>query len=172
MKKLIAVFLMVTMLTGCESSGRVHDKNYLRAVEIDGDKITMCFFGENTKPVKVKAENPVSAVEKAELITGKQIFTGYTEMIAIKECDTVTTLENMLHHLKVSPSCYVVRTQVKDIFSENSAEVLEGSVKNALLDGFASDCDIITVMGNLLDPRIKTEIPEINSKGFIGNTVI
>ena len=166
MKKLIAVFLMVTMLTGCESSGRVHDKNYLRAVEIDGDKITMCFFGENTKPVKV------NAVEKAERITGKQIFTGYTEMIAIKECDTVTTLENMLHHLKVSPSCYVVRTQVNDIFSENSAEALEGSVKNALLDGFASDCDIITVMGNLLDPRIKTEIPEINIEGFIGNTVI
>ena len=37
-KIILVTFLPMFMLTGCASSGRVHDKDYLRAVSISGDE--------------------------------------------------------------------------------------------------------------------------------------
>ena len=54
------------MLTGCKSDGRVHDKNYLRAVGIDGETVTMAFF--DGSQVTVDSSEPEKARKSAKIL--------------------------------------------------------------------------------------------------------
>lgn len=177
-KKLIlsGIFILFTF-TGCESNGRVHDKNYLRAVSVTGDTqktVTFTFFNNDGRYITTSGKDINEAKEIAEIRTGKKIFTGYTEMIVLDGNNSIETLEFMLHKWKVSPSCIIAHSgdeNGENIFS-SSIERLSGSVRQSVKQGQIPECDIITVMSRLLDENHTADVAEITSDGVTGINVI
>ncbi len=172
-KKLALLFLTIMTafcFCGCESNGRVHDKNYLRAVSVSGKDektVTFTFFSKDGRYITTSGKDITSAKKLAEIQTGRKIFTGYTEMILIDDLNGIDTLEFMLHKWKVSPSCIVAYAgeDSEEIFGNSTIERLSGSVHNAVKQGKAPECDIITVLSELLSDEKTAEIAEITSDG-------
>lgn len=171
MKRIILLLGMTILFTftGCESSGRVHDKNYLRAVSVSGDDektVTFTFFTKDGKYITTSGKDITSAKELAELRTGRKIFTGYTEMIVLDGKNSIETLEFMLHKWKVSPSCIIAYSENGENIFESSVERLTGSVMNAVKQGKAPECDIITVMSGLLGEKQSANVAGISADGI------
>ncbi|MDE6781948.1 MAG: hypothetical protein K2J40_10920 [Ruminococcus sp.] len=168
-KIILLGMLILFTFTGCESNGRVHDKNYLRAVSVSGDNekiVTFTFFTKDGKYITTSGKDLTEAKELAELRTGKKIITGYTEMIVLDGSNSVDILEFMLHKWKVSPSCIIAYSEDGDVF-DSSVEKLTGSVNNAISQGKAPECDIITVMSRLLGENQSAQVAGISSDGII-----
>lgn len=168
-KIILLGMLMLLTFTGCESNGRVHDKNYLRAVSVSGDNekiVTFTFFTKDGKYITTSGKDLTEAKELAELRTGKKIITGYTEMIVLDGRNSIDILEFMLHKWKVSPSCIIAYSEDDDVFDSN-VEKLTGSVNNAVSQGKAPECDIITVMSRLLGENQSAQVAGISSDGII-----
>lgn len=165
MRKFIfwGIILLFT-LTGCESNGRVHNKNYLRAVAVNENNVTFNFFNDD-EIITIDTNNLDFAKESAEICAGKKIFTGYTEIILINKPDSIATLEFMLKNWNISPSCLIAYSD-NNIF-ENNIEDLTGSINMAIKQKKIPECDIITVMSNLLGREHSAEIAEISGNGVI-----
>lgn len=146
MKKLV-VFLMLILFTGCSSDGQVYKKDYLRSVSVDGDKIIMTFFNDNTIELISDIEN---AEQKAAEITGHEIFTGHTELIVTGECDEINTLAFFLKKWKVSPDCTVISGS-GDILKEKDTADITGSVKILEKENKIEKSDIISTLSRLLN---------------------
>ena len=167
MKKFIILGMIILFtFTGCESNGRVHDKNYLRAVSVNEKSITLSFFNNNGKYITIDTNDLAFAKESAEIYTGKKIFTGYTEMIVVDDKNNIDILEFMLKKWNVSPSCIVAYSKDQKNIFENDIERLTGSIKNAVRQNKAPECDIITVMSGLLSENHSAQIAEISENGI------
>lgn len=167
----IIIMLSAALLTGCESSGKVNDKNYLKAVTISGSSnigLTMEFFGSDEK-ISAKGSKLADALGNAELSLGREIFTGYTELVVLDNCDYSGTLVHMLNEWKVSPDCIVAYGEPD--LKKCSAEQLKGSVKQAEKQKLTGKCDIISVLSKL-EQNGKSSAPQVSDEGFCGNTVI
>ena len=142
------------MLTGCTSNGLVHDKNYVRAAAVtsgSGAEITLAFFSDGSEPLTVTGETISDALGKAQLRTGREIFTGFTELLIIDGTSSAETLEYMLSEWKLSPSCSVAYSgSGSDVLMAENAELLRGAVKEAERSGKAPDCGIVTVLKELM----------------------
>lgn len=161
--------IILFTFSGCASNGHVQDKNYLRAVSVSGGEektVTFTFFTKDGQYITTSGEDITQAKEMAELRTGQKIFTGYTEMIVLDGSDSIDTLEFMLHKWKVSPSCIVAYSEDNDDIFKSSVERLSGSVHNAVKQGKAPECDIITVMGELLSEKQSAQVAGITPDGF------
>lgn len=159
----LGIILLFT-LTGCESNGRVHNKNYLRAIAISENNVTFNFFNDD-EIITINTNDLDFAKESAEIFAGKKIFTGYTEIILIDKPNSIDTLEFILKKWNVSPSCLIAYSN-NDIF-ENSIENLADSINMAIKQKKIPECDIITVMSNLLNEKHSAEIAEISDNGII-----
>lgn len=167
MRKFIILGIIILFtFTGCESDGRVHDKNYLRAVSVNEKSITLSFFNNNGKYITIDTNDLDFAKESAEIYTGKKIFTGYTEMIVVDDKNNIDILEFMLKKWNVSPSCIVAYSKDQKNIFENDIERLTGSIKNAVRQKKAPECDIITVMSRLLSENHSAQIAEISENGI------
>lgn len=170
-KMILAALAAVFTLTGCASSGLVHDKNYLRAVSITGENeknLTFTFFTENGDPVSASGKDIDSAQKSAEIKSGKPIFTGYTELVILGECSYRETLDYLLNDWKVSPSCIIAYSENGEKLLEKAdAEALYGSIKQAVAQGKIPECDIITVLGELLSDSDPAEVSEITNSGSL-----
>ncbi|MDE7364488.1 MAG: hypothetical protein K2N27_06335 [Ruminococcus sp.] len=169
-KRILFLSLALATLTSCSSHGNVSTKAYLRAMAVDGKKITFAFFEEEQKPITITAENPAKAKEIAELSIGKEIFTGHTELILLKNCDNLETLDFMLHKWKMSPSCMIAKPEYngRTILAQANPENLTGSIETAKKHGLASECDIITVLSGFLSESESAEVAELSENGFCG----
>ena len=169
-KKFLLLSLGLFTLTGCSSHGNVSTKAYLRAAALDGNKLTFAFYSEEQKAITVTAENPAEAKKIAELSIGKEIFTGHTELIMLKNCNNLETLDFMLHEWKLSPSCMIAQPEYngRTILAQADPENLTGSIKTAQKQELSRKCDIITVRSGLLDDDETVEIAELSEKGFCG----
>lgn len=165
-KRFILLLIAALTLTGCSSKARLNDTSYLRAAAIDGineKKLSFAFFTDNDSVASSKGTDIDSAKKAAELSGGKVIFTGYTELVILGDCDYRKILESLLNDWKVPPSCLVVRSD-SDIesFEDIDLKRLIGSIKRATEQGIAPQCDIVTVLEKLLDDSENTEIPRIS----------
>ncbi len=154
MKKLIFMLLTAALcMTGCNSTGLVHDKCYLRAVYIDGEtekRLTFVFFSDD-RPVSAEGPDISSAVKEAEIKAGKPIVTGFTELILLGNCDTSKILDYMLNTWKVSPSCRVIENQENDeLLRKHDAEFLCGAVKEAEKQGKIPPSQIVPTLHRAL----------------------
>lgn len=170
MVKRFLLLLAVITLTGCSSHGNVSTKAYLRAAALDGNKLTLAFYSEEQEAITVTADNPAEAKKIAELSIGKEIFTGHTELVMLKNCDTLETLDFMLHEWKLSPSCLIAKPEYngRTVLALADPENLTGSIKIAQKQELAPKCDIITVLSGLLGENESAEVAELSEKGFCG----
>ena len=171
-KLLMIVCAGIISLTGCADSGLVHDKNYLRAASITADEeteLTLVFFTGNEKKVTVSGKDISTAMKNAEILTGKEIFAGHMELAVLGDCNYRDTLELLLNDWKVSPSCIVSHcSDGGTLLSERNVETLTGAVKNAQKQKKTPDCDIISVLGDVLDEKSSAEIAELDKSGIVG----
>ena len=151
LKVFLLMICTLCLVTGCESSGKVHDKAYLRSAVIDGDSYTLTFFSDDQKPVKITAEGLLQARNEAGLTLGKEVFTGYTELVILEKADSRAVMEALLKDWKVSPNCMTVSG--KGDFSGADPEKPEGEIRLAIKQGKVPECDIITVLSQLLTER-------------------
>ncbi|MBE6862075.1 MAG: hypothetical protein E7497_04130 [Ruminococcus sp.] len=175
--RLFAAAVGAILLTGCKSSDRVHDKNYVRALALSGHegKIAVFdFYDEESKPYASAGEDFDALREKAELELGKTLFTGHTELIVLGDCDFTASLEFLLNEWKVSPSCLVVYSDEKEWYNieEGKTDVLADSVRNAVKQGKSPECDIVTVLSGLLSEEGFAEVPFADSDGIDGTYII
>ncbi len=169
----VMICLALLPLTACASTGRVHDKDYLRAVSLNGTDaktLTMTFFMDDSRDITVTGGDIVSALEAAELECGRPIFTGYTELVLLDGEDSFEELEYILKEWKVSPSCIVTYGR-GDVFRDKPAEVLAGSVKQAVKQGEAPDSGIVTVLGELLREG-EAEVAWLTGEGVCGTHIL
>ncbi|MBR6968686.1 MAG: hypothetical protein IKH78_09150 [Ruminococcus sp.] len=138
----------LVLLTGC-SSGRIHERSYLRAAAFSGSSLTLSFF-EEEDCLSAEGENIRSALENAELKNGREIFTGFTELAVIGDGDVRGLLNSLLNEWKVSPSCMIVySSDGGSLLAEAGAERLRGMAEQAVKQGIAPECDIITLLSRL-----------------------
>ena len=156
MKKVIipAVLAFAAVFTtGC-ASGRIHEKSYLRAAAVsceNGTEAVFSLFSEKDA-VSGKGADIDLAGADAELKNGKEIFTGYTELIIVDGRECRELLGHLLAKWKVSPSCRVVYCEKGgELLAEHDAEQLIGISEQAVKQGIAPESDIITVLGELCD---------------------
>lgn len=168
-----ALLIAAAALTGCASDGNVSDKRYLRAAVIGSDSVTMAFFSEADDVVTVSAADPEEARSAAELAGGREIFTGYTELVILDGSDSAAALRFMLNEWRVSPSCIVVYPEGggAELLGTRTAEELEGAVKAAREQELAGRCDIVSVLGGLLCDG-SAEVPVLSRDGFAGTRTI
>lgn len=171
--KLIAASAALAMLTGCAADGKVSDKSYLRAAAIDGNVVTLSFFSDEDENITVAANDLSQAKTAAELRAGKEVFTGYTELIVLGDDNNADTLSFILKEWKVSPECIIAGSSIsgETLLSERPPEELEGAVRSAQKHGLAGKCDIVTVLGRLLQNG-SAEVPELSREGFCGTSEI
>lgn len=172
--RLLAAAAAAMTLTGCAADVDVSKKSYLRAAAVDGESITFSFFAEEDEVMTVTADSPEKAKSAAELAAGKEIFTGYTELIVLGDCDSRETLSFMLREWKVSPSCIVAcpKGSGEELLSARTAEELEGAVKAAQKQELAGECDVITALGGLLNGKGTVDVPILSEKGFCGTVAL
>lgn len=150
-KMLMIIFAAGIMLTGCTQTGLVHDKSYLRAVYIGkNNEMTLVFFSDD-EIIETQGKDIDSAVELAEIKTGKPIVTGFTELIILGECNGAEVLEYMLNDWKVSPSCIVIEGQQSDgLLRKHYPELITGAVHEAEKQGMIKKCTIVAVLSEML----------------------
>jgi hypothetical protein len=140
-------------VTGC-SSGRIHEKSYLRAVSVTGygDKTTvLAFFGED-ETVSAVGYDLDQARYSAELKSGRDLFTGYTELIIVDGNECRDILWHILYKWKVSPSCKVVYCEDGgELLERYGAEQLIGISEQAVKKGMVPECSVITVLGKMCE---------------------
>ena len=159
--------------TGC-AAGRIHEKSYLRAAAISNINETEAVFSlfSEEKAVSGSGADIDLARADAELKNGKEVFTGYTELIIVDGRDCRELLGHLLNEWKISPSCMVV-------YSENGGELLEkfgaeqlaGISEQAVKQGIAPECDVITVLGELCENGTAT-VAELSADGTASSHII
>ncbi|MBR4627680.1 MAG: hypothetical protein IKO47_08285 [Ruminococcus sp.] len=171
---IVSALLMLVCTPGCET-GLVHNKSYLRAAVIScGDEVslTLAFFQEDSGTVTAHGKDIASAIDAAELCTGRKIFTGFTELVIVSGSSPAGTLEYVFEEWKVSPSCLVAAgSNASGLLTADSAERLHGSVEEASGQGIVPDCDIVTVLGSLLN-KGSAEVAELGENGVTGSIII
>lgn len=168
MRRILPILFGITMLTGCGSQGNVSKRAYLRAAAADGNRITFSFYSAEEGVMSITADNLMNAKSAAELALGKEIFTGHTELVILNGCDNLEILDYMLSEWKVSPSCRAVEAEVSgdELLNQRSAEELVGVIDTAQEKKLIPRCDIVTVLGELLN-HDKAAIPKLTAKGMI-----
>lgn len=141
--------LAMGLFTGCTSTGQVSDKSYVRCVGTDGKTVTLSFFSDE-RIITAEGHDISSALAAAEIKAGRPVVTGFTELMILGDCDRKAVLEDMLKEWKVSPSCMVMYSGDPGFTIENTdPSLLEGRLKEAVRQGKAPECDIVTVLGNM-----------------------
>ncbi|MCR4795612.1 MULTISPECIES: hypothetical protein [Ruminococcus] len=165
--------LIFMLFTGC-ASGKIHQRSYLRAAAVSGERggeLVLAFFDDDTA-VEASGEDTDAAQRAAELKNGKPVFTGYTELIIIDGTDCRERLVHMLTDWKVSPSCMVIYCgNGGTLLKEWDTEKLIGAAKQAVEQGIAPECDVITVLGKLCIGHT-AEIAELYADGTAGSHII
>ena len=171
----LAAGVMMCMLCGCNASGRVHDKAYLRAAALDGGgSLTLAFFSDD-EAMTVHGGDISEALENAEIKLGKRIFTGYTELVILGSGQSCEELKYLLRDWRVPPSCLTVcgSGSGERILKSNDPQALADGVKLAAKRKAAPPSDIITVLENMLaDDFSETALLSVTgevSTGVIGN---
>ena len=169
MRSLAAIFCAAALLTLCGcSSGRVNDKYYLRAMQVytdDDTSLDMEFFAEDISVRRASGDGLSVAKKQAELMCGKEISTGYTELLIIGGSGCCDVLTDMLNDWRVSPSCLVICCTDGSLLTESSAEQLTGAVREAVRQGIVPECGLKTVLGDLLHGS--AEVPELLPDGTL-----
>jgi len=141
--------LAMGLFTGCTSTGQVSDKSYVRCLGTDGKTVTLSFFSDE-RIITAEGEDISSALAEAEITAGRPVVTGFTELMILGDCDRKAVLEDMLKEWKVSPSCMVMYSGDPEFTIKNTdPSLLEGRLKEAVRQGKAPRCDIVTVLGNM-----------------------
>lgn len=172
-KCLAAAAAILLGLTGCEQ-GRIQEKGYLRAAAVTENNDTFLTLGlfSQERTVTASGENIASARDSAELMTGQEIFTGYTELLIVDGEDCREILGYMLNEWRVSPSCMVVySSNGSALMKELGAEQLIGMTEQAVKQGRAPKCDLITVLTELCSSG-SAEVAELAPDGSAGSHVI
>jgi len=173
--KFFILLLIPFFLCGCTYQ-EVQEKVYLRGMSVSGNDIktvSMNFYNEDYSPSKTENKNFEGILEDAEVISGKSIFTGHTEVIVLGECDYTETLRFMLEEWKVSPSCLIVYggEDSGNIIANSDSGKLADAVRTAVKQKKIPENDIITILSSLLKNN-QAEIPAITSDGRLESKII
>ena len=174
LKKITPFILSAVLMTGCSANRQVHDRNYLRTLFIDGDKAVMLFYSQDSEASEVHGKSADELKKAAELGSGRELFTGHTELVVLGDCNYRETLEALFNDWKVSPSCLTVCGNGDFMASAENCdgEELAEMVRMAVKYGKAPDCGIVTVLSGLLSRDGRADIPETDGESIVGTCTI
>lgn len=173
--RLILISLIPALMCGCTHQ-EVQEKAYLRSMSVSGNDfktVSMNFYNKDSEPTKAENQSFDGILENSEVISGKSIFTGHTELIVLGECDYTETLRFMLEEWKVSPSCLIVYggNNSGNIIENTDSGQLADSIRIAVKQNKIPENDIITILSSLLKNN-QSEIPAITSDGNFESVII
>lgn len=164
----IILAVMCIFLTGCSTGIDVNEMAYVRAAAIEGDNVTFSFYLEE-QVISLSADTLEDAKSAAELALGKEIFTGHTELVVLGQGAERNTLEFVLNQWKVPPACRVAYAEnVGEILKKRKAEEIVGILKRAEEKNLTEKCDIVTVLGKILNGE-NGDLPLLTDEGEFQN---
>lgn len=197
MKRLGKILLMccvpVIMFTSCKTrSAEVRDRAFIRCIGVEErenqEYVSIKIFGGDASEVySGKGETVFSAIENAETMQSKNLFTGHIEQIIIGRGNLSEKLETMLSNNRITPACHVICTEenaekiVKesDIPSTLSSCARKGTIMDRsisdILRGLKSECEMSVVpviegesltMGIVSGNGIEKVLSDEESKGI------
>jgi hypothetical protein len=166
----------VITLTGCGESGKIYNKDYVRAVAVagyDGNAVVFSFYDEDASPFAAMGDDLADVVNQAELGVGHSLFTGHIEMVVLGQCDYAETLTFLLNEWKIPPSCIVADGEGLAAYALKvlDSQQLADSIRVAVEKGEIPECDVVTVLSGLLTNG-SAEVPAIGEDGLDGTNVL
>ncbi len=160
----IILAVMCIFLTGCSTGIDVNEMAYVRAAAIEGNNVTFSFYLEE-QVISLSADTLEDAKSAAELVLGKEIFTGHTELVVLGQGAERNTLEFVLNQWKVPPACRVAYAESsREILKNRKAEEIVGVLKRAEEKDFTEKCDIVAVLGRILNGESE-DLPMLTGDG-------
>lgn len=197
MKRLKKILLMccvpLVVFTSCRNrSAEVRDRAFIRCIGVEEKEnqeyvSIKIFGGDDAEVYSGKGETVFSAIENAETMQSKNLFTGHIEQIIIGKGNLSEKLETMLSNNRITPACHVICTEenaekiVKEseIPSTLSSCARKGTVMDRsisdILRGLKSECEMSVVpiidgesltMGIVSGNGIEKVLSEDESKGI------
>ncbi len=163
----ISLAVLALLLTGCSPAEQVYEKNYVRAASVDKNSAVLTFYDEEGKIFRAYGDDLDEIRENAELGLGRTLFTGHTELLILNECDYENVLKFMLDEWRVSPSC-LIAVGDSELLEQLDTENLADSIECAVEQGIVPECDIVTVLGELLGKEGTAEVAALGEKGVSG----
>ena len=181
------------MFTSCKTrSAEVRDRAFIRCIGVEErenqEYVSIKIFGGDASEVySGKGETVFSAIENAETMQSKNLFTGHIEQIIIGRGNLSEKLETMLSNNRITPACHVICTEenaekiVKesDIPSTLSSCARKGTIMDRsisdILRGLKSECEMSVVpviegesltMGIVSGNGIEKVLSDEESKGI------
>lgn len=167
MKRLKKILLMccvpLVVFTSCRNrSAEVRDRAFIRCIGVEErenqEYVSIKIFGgDDAEVYSGKGETVFSAIENAETMQSKNLFTGHIEQIIIGKGNLSEKLETMLSNNRITPACHVICTEenaekiVKEseIPSTLSSCARKGTVMDRsisdILRGLKSECEMSVV---------------------------
>jgi hypothetical protein len=146
---LCAVALILITRYG-RNAEQVQDKKYVRTISVSNSGTVISFYDEDTEPLFLNVSEPSEIKYNAEQKLGKTLFTGHTELIIMgTDGDYTDFLTYMLNEWRVPPSCMAVYSDDSDGID---TELLINSIMRKVKYGESPECDIVTVLSELLNP--------------------
>ena len=107
----------------------------------------MTFFNDDMIKFSSDIKN---AKQSAEEITGREIFTGHTELVVLNDCDEISILAFLLNEWKVSPDCTVIFDS-GDILEKKDTDDITGTVKILEKENKTDKSDIVSTLSRLIN---------------------
>ena len=154
---------MTLLLCGCSHKTEVRDKGFIRIIGCDSNafqSVALRLYGEEDI-LTGSGETLFSAVENAETVQGKTLFTGHLELLVLNRSGIGDKLSVMIKNNRISPSCSLL------ISADSAADAVLNSDENELSDsleslsrkGKLSEKTIADVLNDLLEEDSMAAVP-------------
>lgn len=163
-KKLICVLILPAMLVGCDESGEIRSKAFIKEIGADSNgeqHIAIRTFGSD-ETISGSGQTLFSAIGNCESIQSKSLFPGHLEVFAASPEGMTDNLLTLLANNRISPSCYVLCVQ-KDAgeYVEKNGGELSKLIELSGKSGFIIPKNISSVINDYLEGDGKSAVPAV-----------
>lgn len=170
MRKKLVLTAVMLLLCGCSHKTEVRDKGFVRTIGCDSGEVqsvAVRLYGQD-EVLSGSGDTIFSALENAETVQGKTLFTGHLELLVLNPAEIRDKLSVMIKNNRISPSCSLIITTgsaadtVKSYEEEELSDILDSSSRK----GKIVTRNISTVLNDLLEEDSMAAVPVLDGKNL------
>ncbi len=168
---LITACAFSTALTGCiTETTEVRERAYVQTMVVSESyglkELILYPFADMGEVMYGMGGTVSAAVEDAAVSTGKEIFSGHTELICISSPVLTKELEECLNHYRISPSCQIMYLHKLSLPEGTDTTLLTDSIAMEGEKGKIPYTDLFTVLSEIKNSDSSCLMPVLSEQGF------